>query len=64
MSDTFKGIVTADGKKRQLPYGNLLDLPSSDPSLTVEGGFADAAVKLYLIVSEKKTKKRMRRLLR
>lgn len=44
MSDTFKGIVTADGKKRQLPYGNLLDLPSSDPSLTVEGGFADAAV--------------------
>lgn len=44
MSDTFKGIVTADGKKRQLPYGSLLDLPSSDPSLTVEGGFADAAV--------------------
>ena len=44
MADTFKGIVTADGKKRQLPYGSILDLPSSDPSLTVEGGFADAAV--------------------
>ena len=44
MADTFKGIVTADGKKRQLPYGSILNLPSSDPSLTVEGGFADAAV--------------------
>lgn len=44
MSDTFKGIVTADGKKRQLPYGSILDIPKSDPSLTVEGGFADAAV--------------------
>lgn len=44
MADTFKGIVTADGKKRQLPYGSILDLPSSDPSLTVDGGFADAAV--------------------
>ena len=44
MADTFKGIVTADGKKRQLPYGSILDIPKSDPSLTVEGGFADAAV--------------------
>lgn len=44
MTDTFKGIVTADGKKRQLPYGSILDIPKSDPSLTVEGGFADAAV--------------------
>lgn len=44
MSDTFKGIITADGKKRQLPYGSILDIPKSDPSLTVEGGFADAAV--------------------
>lgn len=44
MADTFKGIVTADGKKRQLPYGNLLGIPISDTSLTVEGGFADAAV--------------------
>jgi hypothetical protein len=44
MADTFKGIITADGKKRQLPYGNILDLPKSDPSLTVEGGFADAKV--------------------
>ena len=43
MSDTFKGIVTADGKKRQLPYRNILDIPISDPSLTVDGGFADAA---------------------
>lgn len=44
MADTFKGIVTADGKKRQLPYRNILDIPISDPSLTVDGGFADAAV--------------------
>ena len=44
MADTFKGIITADGKKRQLPYGSILDIPKSDPSLTVEGGFADAAV--------------------
>ena len=44
MADTFKGIVTADGKKRQLPYGNLLGITISDTSLTVEGGFADAAV--------------------
>lgn len=44
MADTFKGIVTADGKKRQLPYGYILDLPNSDSSLTVDGGFADAAV--------------------
>ena len=44
MANTFKGIVTSDGKKRQLPYGNILDIPISDPSLTVEGGFADAAV--------------------
>lgn len=43
MADTFKGIVTADGKKRQLPYRNILDIPISDPSLTVDGGFADAA---------------------
>ena len=39
MADTFKGIVTADGKKRQLPYRNILDIPISDPSLTVDGGF-------------------------
>lgn len=44
MTDTFKGIVTADGKKRQLPYRNILEIPISDPSLNVEGGFADSAV--------------------
>ena len=43
MADTFKGIITADGKKRQLPYESILDIPKSDSSLTVEGGFADAA---------------------
>jgi hypothetical protein len=42
MADTFKGIITADGKKRQLPYGAVLDKPVSDKTLSEEGGFADA----------------------
>lgn len=42
MADTFKGIITADGKKRQLPYGNVLETPTSDATLSVDGGFADA----------------------
>ena len=42
MADTFKGIITADGKKRQLPYGALLETPASDTTLSEEGGFADA----------------------
>lgn len=44
MADTFKGIITADGKKRQLPYGSVLDKPVSDETLSIEGGFADAKV--------------------
>lgn len=44
MADTFKGIITADGKKRQLPYGNVLETPVSDTTLSVQGGFADAKV--------------------
>lgn len=44
MADTFKGIITADGKKRQLPYGNVLETPVSDATLSVEGGFADAKI--------------------
>lgn len=44
MSDTFKGIITADGKKRQLPYGSILDNPVSDETLSIQGGFADAKV--------------------
>lgn len=44
MADTFKGIITADGKKRQLPYGAVLDRPVSDKTLSEEGGFADAKV--------------------
>lgn len=44
MTDTFKGIITADGKKRQLPYGNVLGTPVSDKTLSVEGGFADAKI--------------------
>ena len=39
---TFKGIVTADGQKRQLSYSDLIDIPESDTTLTVKGGFADA----------------------
>lgn len=42
MADTFKGIITADGKKRQLPYGNVLETPVSDETLSVQGGFADS----------------------
>lgn len=42
MADTFKGIITADGKKRQLPYRNLLEIPISDKTLSVDGGFADS----------------------
>ena len=42
MADTFKGIITADGKKRQLPYGAVLETPVSDTTLSEEGGFADA----------------------
>lgn len=44
MADIFKGIITADGKKRQLPYENVLDKPVSDATLSVEGGFADAKI--------------------
>ena len=42
MADTFKGIITADGKKRQLPYGSVLETPVSDATLSTQGGFADA----------------------
>lgn len=42
MADTFKGIITADGKKRQLPYSAVLDKPVSDKTLSEEGGFADS----------------------
>ena len=42
MADIFKGIITADGKKRQLPYGNVLETPVSDATLSMEGGFADS----------------------
>lgn len=44
MADTFKGIITADGKKRQLPYGNVLETPVSDATLSMDGAFADAKV--------------------
>ena len=42
MADTFKGIITADGKKRQLSYENVLKTPVSDETLSIQGGFADA----------------------
>lgn len=44
MADTFKGIITADGKKRQLPYESVLETPVSDETLSIQGGFADAKV--------------------
>lgn len=42
MTDTFKGIITADGKKRQLPYNAVFGTPVSDPTLSLEGAFADS----------------------
>lgn len=42
MADTFKGIVTSDGKRRQMLYSYLLGIPESDVSLEISGGFADA----------------------
>lgn len=42
MADTFKGIITADGKKRQLPYDAVLGKPVSDTTFSEEGGFADS----------------------
>lgn len=44
MADTFKGIITADGKKRQLPYDAVFGTPASDTTLSVDGAFADAKV--------------------
>lgn len=42
LADIFKGIITADGKKRQLPYRNVLETPVSDKTLEIEGAFADS----------------------
>lgn len=42
MTDTFKGIITADGKKRQLPYANVLETPVPDETLSIQGAFADS----------------------
>ena len=42
MADTFKGIITADGKKRQLSYGSVLEAPVSDETLSIRGAFADS----------------------
>ena len=42
MADIFKGIITADGKKRQLPYNAVFGTPASDPTLSLEGAFADS----------------------
>ena len=42
MADTFKGIITADGKKRQLPYRNIIETPVSDETLSIQGAFADS----------------------
>lgn len=44
MTDTFKGIITSDGKRRQMLYSYLLGIPESDTSLEISGGFADAKV--------------------
>lgn len=42
MADMFKGIITADGKKRQLPYNAVVETPVSDETLSIQGAFADS----------------------
>ena len=42
MADTFKGIITADGKKRQLPYRSVLETPVSNETFSIRGAFADS----------------------
>lgn len=46
MADTFKGIITKDGKKRRMLYSDLLnipEIPDIDDTLTRSGAAADAA---------------------
>lgn len=42
MADTFKGIITADGKKRTFAREGITPEYVSDKALSVDGGFADA----------------------
>lgn len=42
MTDTFKGIITADGKKRTFAREGITPEYVSDKTLSVDGGFADA----------------------
>lgn len=42
MADTFKGIITADGKKRTFAREGITPQYVSDKTLSVDGGFADA----------------------
>ena len=42
MADTFKGIITADGKKRTFVREGITPEYVSDKTLSVDGGFADA----------------------
>ena len=42
MADTFKGIITADGKKRTFAREGITPEYVSDKTLSVDGGFADA----------------------
>lgn len=44
MADTFKGIITADGKKRTFAREGITPEYVSDKTLSVDGGFADAKV--------------------
>ena len=44
MADTFKGIITADGKKRTFAREGITPEYASDKTLSVDGGFADAKV--------------------
>lgn len=42
MADTFKGIITADGKKRTFAREGITPEYVSDKTLSIDGGFADA----------------------
>ena len=44
MADTFKGIITADGKKRTFAREGITPEYVSDKTLSVDGAFADAKV--------------------
>lgn len=56
MTDTFKGIITADGKKRTFAREGITPEYVSDKTLSVDGGFADAKATGDVVKSLKEDK--------